>query len=210
MTSLEELGFLKGCIYETIVSTYDSDGKPHAAPMGALTTDGEKIVLRPFKTTRTYQNIIRNHAAVMNITSDPILFYRSVFGGDLKFKESHMVNSPALEEADGWAELVLESGRDLSRDRSELTLNVVRVELVSKRSAKAYSRAVHAIIESVIHATRIPIFLGGEKNDEALRLVEKVRDYRNLVERVAPNTVYSKLMDDLNGKITEWLRRNEG
>ena len=36
MTNLDDLGFLKGSIGETIVSTYDVDGQPNAAPMGVV------------------------------------------------------------------------------------------------------------------------------------------------------------------------------
>ena len=34
MAKLTDLGFSKGMIFETIVSTYNPDGTPNAAPMG--------------------------------------------------------------------------------------------------------------------------------------------------------------------------------
>ena len=34
MAKLTDLGFSKGIIFETIVSTYNLDGSPNAAPMG--------------------------------------------------------------------------------------------------------------------------------------------------------------------------------
>lgn len=210
MIGLEELGLLKGCIYETIVSTYGADREPHAAPMGISILDGRRIVLRPYKTTRTYGNLVRYRAAVVNITSDPLLFYNSVFGGDMRYRVSHVVDAPALVEADGWLELELEGERDLSSERSELTLYVVKVELADKRPVRLYCRAVHAVIESIIHMTRIPIFLGTERNDEAIKLVEKVLDYRRLVERVAPDTIYSGLMAEMESRISVWLREYEG
>ena len=40
---LVDLGFSKGTIVETIVSTYNRDGKPNAAPMGVATIDDEHL-----------------------------------------------------------------------------------------------------------------------------------------------------------------------
>ncbi|MEM3032164.1 MAG: hypothetical protein QXK39_04555, partial [Nitrososphaerota archaeon] len=56
---------------------------------------------------------------------------------------------------------------------------------------------------------RIPIFLKTERRGEALRLVELVRWYKSIVERVAPATVYAEIMDRLDSRISEWLRGYE-
>ncbi|MEM3096527.1 MAG: DUF447 family protein [Nitrososphaerota archaeon] len=206
--NLAELGFPKNCILETIVSTYSDETKPHAAPMGVSTIDGETLLIKPYKTTQTYGNLVSMGCAVINVTSDPVLFYRSLFREGLRFRKAVMVEAPALVDADGWVEVEVGQWRDLGDERVVFSCLVRGAELRDV-VARPYSRAVHAVMESVIHSTRIPIFLKTERRGEALRLVELVRWYKSIVERVAPATVYAEIMDRLDSRISEWLRGYE-
>jgi hypothetical protein len=208
LTGLEELGFVKGCICEVIVSTYGSDGRPHAAPMGATTEDGEKLVLRPFTNTQTYRNIFGRRFAVANISSDPFFFYKALFREPLEFTKAETVDAPVVKGMDGWIELEA-SGLVEERDgRARIVFNVRKV-VACKVLPKAYSRAVHALIESMIHSTRIRVFYGTERHDEAVRLMEKVKDYRALVNRVAPLSAYHQLMEKIYRDVLGWTAGGE-
>jgi len=69
---LDELGFEKDCISEAILSTTNHDGTPNASPMGVLRVGSEALEVRPFKTSATYGNLLRNPSACVNVTSDPV------------------------------------------------------------------------------------------------------------------------------------------
>jgi len=57
VTNLYDLGFLKDTIGETIVSTYDADGQPNAAPMGVVIESNERLLIRPYISSLTYRNL---------------------------------------------------------------------------------------------------------------------------------------------------------
>ncbi|GBC69655.1 hypothetical protein HRbin01_01357 [archaeon HR01] len=209
MTSLEELGFLRGCICEVIVSTYGSDGLPHAAPMGASTDDGERLVLRPFTTTQTYRNIVGRGFAVANISSDPLLFYKALSGEPLEFTRAETVEAPVVKGVDGWLELEA-VGPVEERDGRARIVFTVRKMVALEVLPRAYSRAVHALMESMIHSTRVRVFYGTERHGEAVKLLEKMADYRALVDRVAAGTAYSQLMEKLYRDVLGWISSLEG
>ena len=69
MVNLEDLGFAKGIIFETIVSTYSSQGSPNIAAMGVLQLDSENIMIRIYKSSKTYNNLVSRRCAIINLSS---------------------------------------------------------------------------------------------------------------------------------------------
>ena len=67
----------KNWVYETIVTTPDK--QPHSAPIGISTPDHKKIVLKLYKTSKTYENIAKSRVFVVNFVGDVELFYRAIF-----------------------------------------------------------------------------------------------------------------------------------
>ena len=211
---LTSLGFVKEGIFETVVSTYRPDGRPNAAPMGVMLEDDECLSIRPFKSTLTYRCLMDKMAAALNITSDPLVYYRSVFkdanpGGELPeewFEKAEVVDAPRLRAAEASVEVDVVRCEDVGGVRAKILCRVRRIYLGGGCHVRAYSRAVHAAMESIIHATRIKFLLSKEERDKADRLVELVYHYDSVVRRVAPHSVYSDIMDGLVSRIEAWRR----
>jgi hypothetical protein len=55
MTALEKLEFIRRVIFESIISTFSSNEKPNATPMGVVSEDMKRVVIRPFTTAQTLQ-----------------------------------------------------------------------------------------------------------------------------------------------------------
>jgi hypothetical protein len=218
VTSLDDLGFHKGAIGETIVSTYDADGQPNAAPMGIVMKSNEQIIIRPFISSSTYKNIQTKKCAVVNVTSNPELFYLTAFkeanpDGKLSpdlFEKAETVNAPRLRAADATVEVSVAETGSFSTERAEFLCNVQIVN-ASKKLPKVYCRAQFATIEAVIHATRIKPFLSGSKQEQkqAIKLLEQVNVCEQVVERTAPNSRYSEIMADLTRRIDLWRKESE-
>lgn len=218
MTSLEDLGFLKGSIGETIVSTYDAKGQPTAAPMGVVTKNNEQLVIRPFMTSLTYKNLQATRCAVVNVTSNPELFYLTAFkeaNPDGKvppdlFEKAKCVDAPKLRDAETFVEVTVAKAGSFNGDREEFLCDVQVVEAI-KALPKVYCRAQFATIEAIVHATRIKPFLKGTKQEQerAFRLIELVNMCEDVVSRTAPNSCYSKIMADLTQRINSWRKNNE-
>ena len=207
--ALSKLGLKPNCIVETVVSTYISDGNPTAAPMGAIFTGRGRAIIKPFKTTQTYRNIRDRRQFTINLTADPEIFYRATLKGIFApeqlpsqwFEKSNAVDAPRLRGADASLEVVVKEIAGLSSSRVKVLCKVVGIKQRGK-FPRSYCRASFAVIESIIHATRIIAFVGQGKKAQAMRLLDKIRGYRSLTVKVAPNTRYIKMMDRLvNGLI---------
>ena len=218
MTNLNDLGFLKDTIGETIVSTYDADGQPNAAPMGVLMKSNKLLLIRPYTSSLTYKNLQAKRYAVVNVTSNPEIFYLTAFkeanpDGHLPpklFEKAKTVDAPRLREAYATVEVSVAETHSFNSKRAEFLCSIQLVTS-SKATPKVYSRAQFATIEAIIHATRIKPFLNGDKQDQerALRLMELVEIYSDIVDHTAPNSRYSEIMTDLTQKIHLWRKESE-
>jgi hypothetical protein len=216
MTNLDDLGFLKDTIGETVVSTYDADGQPNAAPMGVVIESNERLLIRPYISSLTYRNLQAKRCAVVNLTSNPELFYLTAFkeaNPDRKlsselFEKAETVDAPRLRAADSTVEVSVDETRSFDSERVEFLCNVQLVT-ASKALPKVYCRAQFATIEAIIHATRIKPFLRGDKQEHAFRLMELVEICSDVVERTAPNSRYSEIMADLTQRIHLWRKESE-
>jgi len=216
--TLDALGFLKGSIGETIVSTYDVDGQPNAAPMGVVIESNERLRIRPYLSSLTYKNLQTKKCAVVNVTSNPELFYLTAFkeanpDGNLSpelFEKAETVDAPRLRAADAIVEVLVAETGSFSAERAEFLCNVQLVK-ASKALPKVYCRALSATIEAIIHATRIKPFLRGNKQEQerAFRLLELVEICQDVVNRTAPNSRYSEIMADLTQRIKLWRNESE-
>jgi hypothetical protein len=220
MTTLTELGFSKGVIAETVVSTYSADGQPNAAPMGVMMENPKRLVLRIYTSALTYSNLEAKRCAVVNVTSDPEVFYRTAFKeanskGKLPlewFGKADAVDAPSLRAADAHIEVTVEDMVPLDSERVEVFCDVRLVQALTALP-KVYSRAVFATIEAVIHATRVKAFFAhadGQKREQALKLLVAIREYRDVVNRVAPNSRCSEIMADLTRRADQWRVQSEG
>jgi hypothetical protein len=219
MTTLADLGFSKEAIAETIVSTYSVDGQPNAAPMGATTDSLQRVVLRIYTSSLTYKNLQSKKCAVVNVTSDPEIFYRTAFKeanpkGKMPkewFEKAETVDAPRLRTADAHIEVAVVDVTPLDAEKTEVTCEV-KLLRASTVLPQAYCRASSATIEAIIHATRVELFLkhgDRQKQEQALKLLEKIGACQNVVNRVAPRSRYSEIMDDLNQRVDSWRRKSE-
>ena len=219
MNNLTELGFSKGIIVETIVTTYNMDGQPNAAPMGATMTKPRRIILRIYTSSLTYKNLQSKRCAVINVTTDPEIFYRTAFKEarvegivpQELFEKAETIDAPKLRTADAHVEVTVADMIPLDAEVVEVSCQVELVKALSVLP-KAYCRALFATIEAIIHATRVEAFIvhsERQKREQALKLMETIRECNDVVNRVAPNSRYSEIMADLNQRVNSWRAKGE-
>ena len=93
--------------------------------------------------------------------------------------------------------------------RAKVTCKVVKVSKASKLKPRVYCRAVFALIESVIHATRIEALISEGEREEAEKLIGLIRHYADLVKRVAPESIYLTMINDILRRIDSWKAVSE-
>ena len=215
MSTLEELGFKKGIISETLVSTYSKNGCPNMAPMGVINLNSNKILIKIYKSSKTYKNLKSKRCAVINLSTDPTLFYKSAIkeansGNKISkdlFEKGDIVDAPRLKKADATIEVSVCSINNLESDRPEVILEVKNIK-AAVCLPKAYCRAFSAIIEAIILATRIKLYLIGNQfqQKQANDMIEKVMWFEEVIKRTAPKSEHANIMSDLIKKIESWKK----
>jgi uncharacterized protein len=209
---ITDLGFSKGIIFETIVSTFNESGTPNAAPMGVITEDDQTLSLNMFNSSQTIHNIKASGCAVINLTSDITIFYRSTFkevnpDGKLPlewFEKAESVNAPKLRWADATLDVSVTHIQLVGRDKSKLQCEVEKVT-ATKQYPQPICRAMALTLEAIIHASRIKAFaVDSSKQEEVHKLLGLIENCSEVVNRVAPKSTYTVVMADLTNRINHW------
>jgi hypothetical protein len=156
-----------GRILEGLVITCDSGGAAHLAPMGPLVDESMRTLrLRPFQTSTTFQNLQRTGEGVLHVTDDVELLARAAVGKLASLpalREAEKITGWILADACRWYEFRVIS-LDTSQPRSEIVAEVVAHG--RQRDFFGFNRAMHAVLELAILATRVhllsPDFLRAE------------------------------------------------
>ncbi len=163
-------------IIEFIFSTIGVDGQPNFAPMGVVWGE-ETITVRPFRQTKTYENLITSGYGVVSLTDDVRAFVRcGLYHEILPHFAAKQVPGVVYQGACAWRELqVVSQGGD--EQRAEIRCRVV--EKGYQREFIGFCRARTAVLEAAILATRLHL-LDVEwihaRLDEYETIVEKTGD----------------------------------
>jgi hypothetical protein len=162
-------------IREAIVTTIDSHGTPHIAPLG-LIEEGDLWILAPFRPSTTLDNLATIPFAVASYTDDPLVFAGLVTGRkDWPLCPSDRVQVPRLAGALAHAELEVSQIED-HEERPRFHCRVVHQ--AQHAPFEGFNRARNAVLEAAILVTRLHI-LPQEK-------VEREFDYLSIaIEKTA-------------------------
>ncbi len=139
-------------IFETVVTTVSPEGMTHIAPMG-IQHEGEAVLLKPFKPSRTLDNVLATGAAVMNLTTDVRVFAGCITGRhDWPCVPAESVPGVRLAGALAHVELRLDAVRD---DAQRPVLVMRRVCERTQAPFAGFNRAQAAVLEGAILVSRL-------------------------------------------------------
>ena len=156
-------------ILESIVTTVDPSGQVNIAPMGptvlskggptspVFKKDVDGFVLRPFKTSTTYANLIANPFATIHVTDDALLFARAAVSNLSKIDQAKLVHQLEgtqwwpLGDCHRWFAVQVSKVHD---DELRVSMDCRVVDSSEVRPYFGFNRAKHAVIEAAILATR--------------------------------------------------------
>lgn len=166
-------------ILEGIVTTLNEDGSPNISPMGPeVDTPLTRFVLKPYKTSRTYQNLKRAGEGVLHVTDDVELIARAAinqFDVPPTTFSVAAVKGVVLADACRWYAFRVTNLYD-REDRTRIECEVVAAGRI--RDFFGFNRAKHAVLEAAILATRTKFLPQTQVNEELVRL-------RSLIEKTA-------------------------
>jgi hypothetical protein len=183
-------------ILEGIVTTTNADGSVNIAPMGPIVEgDFEALLLRPYQTSTTYQNLKRKPFGVFHVVDDALLLARAAIDCWDETPEAfpaEKVSGNVLKATCRWYEFEVET-----LDDNEPRTNI-KVRIVHQGHIKEFfgwNRAKHAVLEAAILATRVHLLSESEISEslEKLRVpIEKTagpseRDAFDLLMRFVQN-----------------------
>ena len=178
-------------ILEGLVTTIADDGTVHIAPMGPLVesapgdTDWRRFVLRPFRTAQTYRNLVAHPEGVLHVTDDVLLLARAAVGAldplPPLVPATH-VRGRVLRDCCRFYEFRV-AARDDSAERARLDAEVVHCGRV--RDFFGLNRAMHAVVEAAILATRLFMLPRDEIEAEYRKLAVLVEKTGGERERAA-------------------------
>ena len=204
--SLESIGIKAGGKYETIYTTMNKAGEMDAAPIGLKCVDDYAVLGRIFEGSKTLENIKETGIFVVNITSDPSVFARSLYGNlepEEFVKDDDIVY---MKNADAYFIALVKSiedkeiGKDHVNDGAKFSIvNAESIKIIiNKPGTKALNRGIFAFLESLVDYSRIDI-INDEKKDEYIR---KFKENERLIHVVAEDDV-KEAMKDLKERFIE-------
>lgn len=186
-------------ILEGIVVSLEGAGTANIAPMGPrVDRHLTRLLLRPFQTSQTYQNLKRSGCGVFHVIDDVELLARAAVG--------QLDPPPALTTIDGfpcprlaeccrWFAFEVETLDDQS-ERTTISCRVSKRGTV--RDFFGFNRAKHAVLEAAILATRIGILPAEEIRGELERLATPVAKTAGNAERRAFEFLRNHVENQLN------------
>ena len=155
-------------IYEVIISTMNEDGSSHIAPMG-VSQKADFIVLKPFKPSKTLDNILTQKIAIMNIVTDVRVFAGAVTGRS-NFNLVALPDGKGFFLKDALSYLTL-SLAEIHDDEIRSTLYMNKVNVIHLSSFKGFNRAQAAIIEASVLMSRLDL-LSQDKIKQEIKYLE--------------------------------------
>ena len=154
-------------IVETVTTTINSDRTVNCAAMG-VEWDGEIIVIKPYRGTRTLRNLRATGAAVVNLTDDILLFTQAALDDPHPLtRPAAAIDGAVLADACSWREVSVEA-IEASGPRARVTTRVVGRG--TGREFLGFNRARHAVLEASIIASRARRLPADEIHAELARL----------------------------------------
>jgi uncharacterized protein len=163
-------------ICEGIVTTLNEDGTANISPMGPhVDAQMQFLVLKPYRTSKTYQNLKRNGEGIFHVTDDVLLLAQAAVGTPIPAPQLlpvSGVNCLRLADTCRWYAFRIHTLDD-SEERTKITVDVVERGCV--REFFGFNRAKNAVLEAAILATRVNI-LSPEQTLEPLASLQVLVD----------------------------------
>ena len=180
-------------------------GEMDAAPIGLKCVDDYAVLARIFEGSKTLENIKETGIFVVNITSDPSVFARSLYGN---LEENEFVKDDDIvymKNADAYFIALVKSIEDKEIGKDHVNygakfsiVNAESIKIIINKPVQALNRGIFAFLESLVDYSRIDI-IDDEKKDE---YIKKFKENERLIDVVAEDDV-KEAMKDLKERLIE-------
>ncbi|MCX7088659.1 MAG: DUF447 family protein [Methylococcales bacterium] len=140
-------------IQETIITTQNSAGVAHIAPMGIHVEHANEIIILPFRPSTTLDNLLATQTAVINYCDDVRIFAGCLTGRrDWPLHAAEKITGQVLQNTLAHSEVELVS---IEEDAVRPKLFCKIVHTVNHRPFMGFNRAQFAVLEAAILVSRL-------------------------------------------------------
>lgn len=174
------MSHLPSKIHEVIVSTRNPEGVMHHAPMG-ISEVGDHFLLKPFKPSTTYDNLMQHPQCVINYVDDVRIFAGALTGRrQWPTQPCRQIETEYLQAALSHSELEITRIED---NDPRACFHARIVEEYTHAPFRGFNRAQSAVIEAAILVSRLGMLDENKIRDEIAYLtiaIEKTAGEREL------------------------------
>ncbi len=188
-------------ILEGLVTSLNAAGELNLAPMGPIVNETmTRLVLCPFQTSTTFQNLRQRPRGVFHVTDDVLLIAQAALhrlDAIPSTFPAESIDGRVLADCCRWYEFEVVVCDD-SAERTRLEANVVHAGRV--REMAGFNRARHAVLEATILATRLHLLPESDVRNQLQGLASPVDKTAGPREREA----FALVLD----VVDQWYRHN--
>ena len=203
--ALDRIGFSRGSIVESVLTTLNPDGSVNAAPMGVARKGPVQLEIRPYRSSKTHSNLNRNPEACINVINDPTIFLVTAFKEEkFDFSPPKFSHDNSIEQADAVVFLTMLKREEIDKERSSFVGEASSIKLITE-SPTVFSRGRAQAIEAIIHATRIEYYLKNRKLVEAEDYIDRFNRCKRVVLKVSSqDSPETRTVEALERLIDRW------
>ena len=150
-------------IQETIVTTINTEGKVHIAPMGIHILEKTFLVM-PFRPSATLDNLLQTKSAVLNFVDDVRIFAGCLTGRrNWATQPTSKIRGQYLNAALAHTEILLDS---VEEDNTRPKLYCKPVHTMNHAPFTGFNRAQYSVLEAAILVSRLHMLSWGKVQSE--------------------------------------------
>jgi hypothetical protein len=178
MLDLQSVGMEKGMLYETIITTVNSDNTPNAAPIGVICKDKHEIVVYLHHGSSTIKNIKKNHFFIVNLLKDPIIFVESTLGNPSPENFIEFQGNCSIKKADAFFLAKVNDLKDVEKEdqfgisKTSIVRANVKEIIIKNDCVEPLNRAIYGVVEALVYLTRKDMVSGETEKLYNLRMKE--------------------------------------
>jgi hypothetical protein len=200
---MDQMGFDYGSTIETILTTWNCDGTVNAAPMGVIRNLKDQIIIRPYRSSNTYRNMLKNKEVCINTTRDSEIFMKTAFKdeglGSYPIRNGDLI----LEGSDASIKLKITSVESENANRPEFTSEIQRI-ITKKRIPISFNRGKNNAIEAIIQASHIRYKIQERGEDVKTDLINFNSNIQIIRKVSASDSTEMKVANKLESLVEKW------
>ncbi len=214
MNLLKDIGLEENTPAETILATFTQEQKPHIATIGARKIGENKIGLKLFTDTKTYENISHMKAGTINIVSDAKFLIQQGLPDliplekNYELKKSEHVEAPYINEADAIIEFIVEEMQEKTitdeigtSEFAKVTGSVKNIVKKDNISPRPFKRPDLYLIEVAVLATKAIEAKKKGKNKSLENYIDEISYYEEKCKNIAPKSEESKIISKIKNHV---------